>query len=63
MSDPTSCPSCRTSFTGEPIPQEYIDAGYYGDKTHYSSVIGQYDLYEDRITSWQCPLCLHQWKR
>jgi hypothetical protein len=63
MSDPTSCPNCLVSFQGDPIPQEYIDAGYYGDKTHWSTVIGIYDMTEDCTVAWRCPFCQHEWKR
>lgn len=47
---------------GEPIPQKYIDAGYYGDKTHYSRLIGIEYAYGhphryDGVSEWMCPDC------
>jgi len=59
------CPLCGADLKGAPIPQEYIDKGYYGEKTHYSRSImveirGVYDggLY------FVCPDCggkYHRW--
>lgn len=61
-----SCPKCNTSFIGEPIPQEYIDKGYYGDSTHYRREIGidgGYAGIYDGIVAWQCPDCKHEFSR
>ena len=58
------CPLCGSDLTGEPIPQEYIDKGYYAPgATHYSRMIGIYDVALDRTVAWQCPDCGGQWPR
>lgn len=65
MSYPDICPACKASMQGDPIPQEWIDKGYYHkDTTHYSRVIGIEDpkIY-DGISWWKCPDCKHVWKR
>lgn len=62
MSDPKSCPNCFSSFQGDPIPQELIDTGHYGNATHCSTVIGIYDIWEDCVVAWRCPFCEYEWK-
>jgi len=57
------CPNCKVDLTGGPIPQQYIDAGHYGNHTHYSRRIGIYDRGRDRTVAWVCPDCNHQWAR
>lgn len=58
------CPN-GCDLTGTPIPQEHIDAGYYGkDSTHFSrkigvSVRGVYDC----TLYWMCPDCDIAWHR
>jgi len=57
--DTKRCPRCLTSWVGNPIPQEYIDKGYYAPGvTHYSSLIGieVIGLY-DGVAYWRCPHC------
>jgi hypothetical protein len=58
------CPHCNADLTGEPIPQEYIDKGYYGDKTHYSRKVGHEirGVY-DGVLFWSCPDCGKAWPR
>lgn len=42
----------------EPIPQEYIDKGFYRPGvTHYSRTIGVYDYARDCTVAWRCPDC------
>lgn len=60
---PTHCPKCRADFQGEPIPQKYIDKGYYGEHTHFSRIIGISDEKTDRVVLWACPDCGHEWLR
>ena len=60
---PDICPKCGADLTGEPIPQEYIDKGYYGNNTHYSRVGSIYDIGLDRTVAWVCPDCKHEWER
>ncbi len=60
---PTHCPKCRADFQGAPIPQEYIDEGYFDPGvTHYSRLIGveESEIY-DGIIRWRCPDCKHEW--
>lgn len=63
---PTTCPSaeCGADLRGPEIPQEYRDAGYYGDKTHYLRVIGHEvpEVYDGTLF-WSCPDCGHTWHR
>jgi predicted RNA-binding Zn-ribbon protein involved in translation (DUF1610 family) len=60
---PTHCPECGADFQGEPIPQEYIDKGHYGEHTHFSRIIALIDQRVDRVVSWACPDCKHEWPR
>lgn len=58
------CPNCRVNLRGEPIPQKYLDAGYYGDTTHYSRTIGMEVMgVYDGVLYWMCPDCAHKWHR
>ena len=51
------CPN-GDDLTGEPIPTEYIEAGYYGSNTHYSRMIGYIDPFGyDGVLFWICPDC------
>lgn len=58
------CPNGH-DLTGDPIPQEYIDAGYYtSGATHYSRMIGYIDPFGyDGILFWICPDCGIKWPR
>jgi len=63
MSEP--CLACGSNMQGDPIPQEYIDAGYYAPgATHYSRKMG-YDFpgVYDGVLIWGCPDCGHCWPR
>lgn len=58
------CPN-GCDLQGAPIPQEYIDKGYYGEGvTHYSRMIGVevQGLY-DGILYYACPDCDATWHR
>lgn len=58
-----NCPKCKTSFIGDPIPQEYLDEGCYGDSTHYRREIGidgEYLGIYDGVVAWRCPDCGHE---
>ncbi len=59
-----NCPECMTDLRAGKIPQDYIDAGYYGTKTHYSRLIGYEEpgLY-DGVLVWLCPDCGYSWPR
>lgn len=60
-----SCPHCGADLRGAPIPQDYIDAGYYpSGAMHYERVIGVEvrGLY-DGVLFWACPDCGGTWHR
>lgn len=59
--EPDHCPACGASFVGDPIPEKY--RRHYGSQTHFSRVVGITDLRQDRITTWKCPDCGHEWPR
>ena len=62
MEDMKECPECGGSWVGEEIPAEY--RGWYSpDRTHYSLLVGVYDLYQDRTVEWMCPHCKHRFPR
>lgn len=60
-----TCPSCRTDLRGAPIPQQYIDKGFYSPgATHYSRIVGvEIRGVYDGVLYWQCPDCGHCWHR
>lgn len=60
MSDEDKCPN-GCDLRGDPIPErsQYL----YGGKTHFSRMIGNYDIIEDRTVSWSCPDCGITWPR
>ena len=60
---PEVCPKCKASMQGGEIPKQLRESGAYGNKTHWSRVIGITDTRLDRITVWQCPDCKHEWPR
>lgn len=62
---PDYCPHCGASLQGEPIPQEYIDAGYYAEgTTHYSVVVGhEVSGVYDGVLFWVDPACGMAWSR
>jgi predicted RNA-binding Zn-ribbon protein involved in translation (DUF1610 family) len=63
VSDSDECPKCGANLLGDPIPQESIDAGHYGDHTHFSRRIAIYDPGLDRTVQWMCPDCGERWNR
>ena len=57
---PDTCPACGVSFKGYLIKEEYLK--YYSPGvTHYSRLIGNYDMVLDRTVGWICPDCGHEW--
>ena len=54
------CPD-GCDLTGAPIPDNVRD--HYGDATHFSRVVGHYDLMADRTVAWNCPDCGLTWSR
>lgn len=61
MSDFTHCPKCGADFQGPPIPEQHRQ--HYGKHTHFSRLIGIYDMDRDRTVAWRCPDCGHEWPR
>jgi hypothetical protein len=55
------CPYCKSCLKGEPIPNKWMDKGYYGDETHYSRLIAIQDTIRDRVVRHQCPDCNASW--
>jgi hypothetical protein len=64
-SDHDECPLCGADLRGDPIPQEYIDQGYYRPGvTHYSRQMGhQITGVYDGVLYWSCPDCGGMWNR
>ena len=60
---PTNCPHCKANLLGEPIPQEYIDEGFYREgATHYKREIGmEYPEKYDGVWHYMCPDCKGTW--
>lgn len=59
-----NCPHCGADLKGDPIPQEAIDAGYYGSATHFRREIGvEVPGVYDGILYWICPDCPGKWHR
>lgn len=61
----TLCSHCGANLQGNPIPQKYLDEGYYAEgSTHYSRVIGvEIQGIYDGVLFWACPDCGKTWHR
>ena len=59
---PSHCPKCGVSFKGTRIPLRYRKH-YEEGATHFSLLIGQYDMVQDRTVAWTCYKCKQTWKR
>lgn len=59
MNDPNVCPQCGVDLKGRPIPAAVRE--HFGDKTHFSRVIGISD--GDSVGYWKCSDCHHRWSR
>ena len=55
MTLPDHCPHCGASFQGDPVQEK--DRKYFGDITHFSRLIGYFNLYTDRTEQYICPDC------
>jgi predicted RNA-binding Zn-ribbon protein involved in translation (DUF1610 family) len=56
------CPKCGADWQAGEIPQEHLK--YYADgSTHYSRLVGVYDLYRDMTVRWRCPDCGEEFAR
>jgi predicted RNA-binding Zn-ribbon protein involved in translation (DUF1610 family) len=55
------CPGCGVNLTGEPIPKDIRE--YYSKPWYFSRKIGITDRKLDRVTTWRCPDCGHEWER
>ena len=60
MSSPDRCPE-GCDLTGAPIPSNIRE--HYGDATHFSRAVGEYDMWLDRTVAWHCPDCGVTWSR
>lgn len=58
---PTHCPHCNADFTGSPIPVK--DQYLFGNKTHFSRLIGIELPGYDGVSVWKCPDCGYEWGR
>jgi len=60
--DAGECPECGGNWKGEEIPEK--DRECFGDRTHFSLVIGVEDprIY-DGVSWWMCPHCRQMWDR
>jgi predicted RNA-binding Zn-ribbon protein involved in translation (DUF1610 family) len=56
-----SCPKCKTSFIGNPIPEK--DRESFGNATHFKREIGIYSRKRDMTVEYQCPDCGYTWDR
>lgn len=54
-SESITCPHCACSLVDIEIPVE--NRKYYGNKTHFSRVIGMSSLWFDRMLAYKCPDC------
>ena len=67
------CPSCHSDMDGQDIIQSFMDMGksrreakkcasyYGGGKWDRRLAITSWEL--DRVVSYRCPDCKHEWKR
>lgn len=65
--DSESCPECKASWVGDPIPEKYLHL-YGHHNGHSSRLIGvnlSYDhpRHYDGVSYWQCPDCKATWNR
>jgi len=60
VTDRYTCPN-GCDLRGDPIPEEHRHM--YGDVTHFSRMLGRYDLVLDRTVEWSCPDCGIVWPR
>ena len=64
MKDIETCPLCSSDQRGTPIPQASIEAGYYGDSTHFCrSIMVEIPGVYDGGLFWMCPDCGGAWHR
>lgn len=62
------CPLCGANLRGEPIPEESLRKGYYGEwdgtPQYFSRMIGvEVPWVYDGILYWSCPDCNGRWHR
>lgn len=65
-----TCPICSADLRGEQIPQQYLEAGYYGEwqpedgPRYYERTIGvEVQGVYDGMLFYQCPDCGGRWHR
>lgn len=60
--DEKRCPRCLSKWEGDPIPENIRQ--YYGDKTHWSKLIGvEVPGVYDGVLLWECPACKTKFPR
>jgi hypothetical protein len=56
------CPHCNADLRSDPIPEK--DQHLFGNKTHFSRIIGLEDSRKyDGVSYWMCPDCRVIWDR
>lgn len=55
LEGPEKCLDCGVSFKAEKIPKNSKE--FYGELTHFSKLIGVYDVDLDRTVFFKCPEC------
>ena len=55
------CPACAADWQASEIPPEQRQ--HYGNRTHYSRVVGVEVQGYDGVSFWECPDCCVQWER
>lgn len=68
MTDHSTCPHCNSNQNGEPISEEYLKKGFYGEwdgtPKYYSRTIGvEISEVYDGVLYWMCPDCGGSWHR
>lgn len=69
MTDIEHCPACEADLRGEPIPEEYLRKGYYGDwdgktpRWYSRMILVEIPEIYDGGLYWMCPDCKAVWHR
>jgi predicted Zn-ribbon and HTH transcriptional regulator len=60
MPYPSHCPSCKADLDGGPMPSGDRESP---DAARFNRAIGIVIQDQDRVSSWRCPDCGHEWPR
>ena len=55
------CVECKADWQGKAIPLDSLK--HYGNKTHFSRLIGIYSWEQDRTMHYECPDCRARYDR